>query len=170
VATVPVVGFSMGGWLAAETSSNLSRRVEKLALVNAVGLKVEARRSCRYFFALAPGVSTMVFYDVTKSQNGQALPIKPTPEEVELRENSQIMAQLLGWKPTCTTPKLIHPYGRVKSPTLVVWGKQDRLGATGHGEAYQKAIRGSELKLIDRCGHLHSWSVQPSLSRWLKNF
>jgi 4,5:9,10-diseco-3-hydroxy-5,9,17-trioxoandrosta-1(10),2-diene-4-oate hydrolase len=41
----------------------------------------------------------------------------------------------------------------VKSPTLVVWGKQDRLVPLAHGEAYRDAIRGAELKVIDRCGH-----------------
>ena len=50
-------------------------------------------------------------------------------------------------------PKLIHRLRRVTSPTLVVWGKQDRLVPLAHGEAYCKAIRRAELKVLDRCGH-----------------
>jgi len=81
----------------------------------------------------------MVFYDVTQvAERDKLFPIKTTPEEVELRENSQIMAQLLGWKPYMYNPKLIHRLRRVKSPTLVVWGKQDRLVPLAHGEAYQR--------------------------------
>jgi len=151
---VPVVGFSMGGWLAAELAATCPERVEKLALVNAVGLKVEGAEVADIFLLSPQELAPMVFYDVTQvAERDKLFPIKPTPEEVELRENSQIMAQLLGWKPYMYNPKLIHRLRRVKSPTLIVWGKQDRLVPLAHGEAYHKAIRGSELKLIDRCGH-----------------
>ncbi len=96
-------------------------------------------------------LTPLVFYDINQvAEREKLFPVKPTPEEVELRDNSQIMAQLLGWKPYMHNPKLIH---RLKSPTLVVWGKQDRLVPLAHGEAYRDAIRGAELKVIDRCGH-----------------
>jgi pimeloyl-ACP methyl ester carboxylesterase len=151
---VPVVGFSMGGWLAAELAATCPERIEKLALVNAVGLKVDGAEVADIFLLSPQELAPMVFYDVTQvAERDKLFPIKPTPEEVELRENSQVMAQLLGWKPYMYNPKLIHRLQRVKSPTLVVWGKQDRLVPLAHGEAYHKAIRGSELKVIDRCGH-----------------
>lgn len=151
---VPVVGFSMGGWIAAELAATCPERVEKLALVNAVGLKVEGAEVADIFLLSPQELAPMVFYDVAQvAERDKLFPIKPTPEEVELRENSQIMAQLLGWKPYMYNPKLIHRLRRVKSPTLVVWGKQDRLVPLAHGEAYHQAIHGSELKVIDRCGH-----------------
>jgi len=151
---VTVVGFSMGGWLAAELAATCPERVEKLALVNAVGLKVEGADIADIFLLSPQELAPMVFYDVTQvAERDKLFPLKPTPEEVELRDNSQMMAQLLGWKPYMYNPKLIHRLRRVTSPTLVVWGKQDRLVPLAHGEAYHKAIRGSELKVIDRCGH-----------------
>jgi pimeloyl-ACP methyl ester carboxylesterase len=151
---VPVIGFSMGGWIAAELAATCPERVEKLALVNAVGLRVEGADVADIFLLSPQELAPMVFFDVTQvAERDKLFPIKPTPEEVELRDNSQIMAQLLGWKPYMYNPKLIHRLRRVKSPTLVVWGKQDRLVPLAHGEAYHKAIRGSELKVIDRCGH-----------------
>ena len=48
---------------------------------------------------------------------------------------------------------MIHRLRRIKAPTLIVWGKQDRLVPLAHGEAYRDAIRGAELKVLDRCGH-----------------
>ncbi len=151
---VPVVGFSMGGWIAAELAATCPERVEKLALVNAVGLRVEGAEVADIFLLSPQELAPMVFFDVSQvAERDKLFPVKPTPEEMELRENSQIMAQLLGWKPYMYNPKLIHRLRRVKSPTLVVWGKQDRLVPLAHGETYHKAIRGSELKVIDRCGH-----------------
>jgi pimeloyl-ACP methyl ester carboxylesterase len=151
---MPVLGFSMGGWLAAELTATCPERVSKLVLVDAVGLKV-ARADVADIFLLSPQELTpLVFYDINQvAERERLFPSKPTPEEVELRENSQIMAQILGWKPYMHNPKLVHRLRRVKSPTLVVWGRQDRLVPLAHGEAYANAIRGAELKVLDRCGH-----------------
>jgi len=151
---IPVLGFSMGGWLAAELTATCADRVSKLVLVDAVGLKVAGADVADIFLMTPQELTPMVFYEVNQvAEREKLFPIKPTPEEVELRENSQIMAQILGWKPYMHNPKLIHRLRRVKSPTLVVWGKQDRLVPLAHGEAYAKAIRGAELKVLDRCGH-----------------
>jgi pimeloyl-ACP methyl ester carboxylesterase len=151
---IPVVGFSMGGWLAAELAATCPERVSKLVLVDAVGLKVEGADVADIFLLTPQELTPLVFYDINQvAEREKLFPVKPTPEEVELSENSQIMARFLGWKPYMHNPKLIHRLRRVKSPTLVVWGKQDRLVPLAHGEAYRNGIRGAELKVIDRCGH-----------------
>jgi len=151
---VPVVGFSMGGWLAAELTATCPERVAKLVVVDAVGLKVEGADVADIFLLTPQELTPLVFHDINQvAEREKLFPVKPTPEEVELHDNSQIMAQILGWKPYMHNPKLIHRLRRVKSPTLVVWGKQDRLVPLAHGEAYRDAIRGAELKVIDRCGH-----------------
>jgi pimeloyl-ACP methyl ester carboxylesterase len=151
---VPMVGFSMGGWLAAELAATCPERIAKLVLVDAVGLKVPGADVADIFLLTPQEAAPLVFYDINQVAECEKLfPLKPTPEEVELRENSQIMAQLLGWKPYMHNPKLVHRLRRVKSPTLVVWGRQDGLVPLAHGEAYRSAISGAELKVIDRCGH-----------------
>jgi pimeloyl-ACP methyl ester carboxylesterase len=96
----------------------------------------------------------MIFHDITQvAEREKLFPLRPTPEQAELAENSQITAELIGWKPYMHNPKLVHRLRRVKSPTLVVWGKQDCLVPPAHGEAYRDAIRGAQLKVIDKCGH-----------------
>jgi pimeloyl-ACP methyl ester carboxylesterase len=152
---VPVIGFSMGGWLAAELVATCPERFFKLILVDAVGLKVKGAEIADIFLLTPQELTRLIFYDINQVAEWEKLfPTKPTPEEVEWRENSQIMAQMLGWKPYMHNPKLIHRLRRVKSPTLIVWGNQDRLVPLAHGETYRDAIRGAELKVIDRCGHL----------------
>jgi pimeloyl-ACP methyl ester carboxylesterase len=151
---VPVIGFSMGGWLAAELAATCPERISKLVLVDAVGLKIDGADVADIFLLTLQELTPLVFYDVNQvAEREKLFPIKPTPEEVELRENSQIMAQMLGWKPYMHNPKLVYRLRRVKLPTLIVWGKQDRLVPLAHGQAYRNAIQGSELKVIDRCGH-----------------
>jgi len=50
------------------------------------------------------------------------------------------------WTPT-ETPKITRP-------TLVIWGKEDLLLPPSDGDALHKAIRQSELVMLDRCGHV----------------
>ncbi len=97
-------------------------------------------------------------------------PAKPAPEEVESWENSQIMAQLLCWKPYMHNPKLVHRLRRVKAPTLIVWGRHDRLVPLAHGEAYCQAINGARLKVIERCGHAPQLERPAELAGILKEF
>ncbi len=151
---VPLVGFSLGGWLAAELAATCPERVSKLILVDAVGLKVADAEIADIFLLTPQELAPLVFFDVNQvAEREKVFPVKPTSEEVEQRDNSQIMAQLLGWKPYMHNPKLQFRLRRVKSPTLVVWGKQDGLTPLAHGEAYRDLIAGAELKVIDRCGH-----------------
>ncbi len=113
----------------------------------------------------------MVFHDINQvAEREKLFPLKPTPEQIELSENSQIMAQRLCWKPYMHNPKLIHRLRRVKSPTLVVWGKQDRLVPLAHGEAYRDAIRGAQLKVIDKCGHAPQLEKPAELAAILGEF
>jgi len=151
---IALIGFSMGGWLAAELAATCPERISKLVLVDAVGLRVQGADIADIFLLTPQDLAPLVFYDVNQVMEREKLfPVKPTPEEVEVRENSQIMAQLLGWKPYMHNPKLVHRLRRVKSPTLVIWGKYDGLVPLAHGHAYCSVIADAELKVIDHCGH-----------------
>jgi pimeloyl-ACP methyl ester carboxylesterase len=42
----------------------------------------------------------------------------------------------------------------IKHPTLIVWGKQDGLTQLELGERFNKEIAGSQIFIIDKCGHV----------------
>ncbi|MBW4473899.1 MAG: alpha/beta fold hydrolase [Stenomitos rutilans HA7619-LM2] len=42
----------------------------------------------------------------------------------------------------------------IQSPTLIVWGKQDRAFPVSHAEVAAKGIPNAKLQVFDRCGHL----------------
>jgi pimeloyl-ACP methyl ester carboxylesterase len=43
--------------------------------------------------------------------------------------------------------------GGIKTPTLIVWGKQDGLTPLAWGERFKKEIPGAEMVVFDQCGH-----------------
>jgi pimeloyl-ACP methyl ester carboxylesterase len=42
----------------------------------------------------------------------------------------------------------------VKQPTLIIWGREDGLTPLAMGERFKKEIQGSELVIIEKCGHV----------------
>ena len=63
------------------------------------------------------------------------------------------MLSRLSWKPYQHNPSLQHYLPKVKTPTLVVWGKQDAVIPVECGELFQKDILNAKLAVIDNCGH-----------------
>jgi pimeloyl-ACP methyl ester carboxylesterase len=50
-------------------------------------------------------------------------------------------------------PRLPALLARVTAPTRIVWGRQDKIIPVECGTLYQQAIPGSELVVIEQCGH-----------------
>ncbi|HRG39701.1 MAG TPA: alpha/beta hydrolase, partial [Bacteroidia bacterium] len=43
---------------------------------------------------------------------------------------------------------------RVQCPTLIVWGKQDKIIPVEHAERFRHDIKNSEVLIFDSCGHV----------------
>ena len=50
--------------------------------------------------------------------------------------------------------ELTAKYKDINVPTLIIWGKQDKIISPEAGELLARAIPNSSLKWIDRCGHV----------------
>jgi pimeloyl-ACP methyl ester carboxylesterase len=50
--------------------------------------------------------------------------------------------------------ELIAKAKHLNTPTLIIWGKQDRIISPKVGELLNQAIPNSTLKMIDQCGHV----------------
>jgi pimeloyl-ACP methyl ester carboxylesterase len=43
---------------------------------------------------------------------------------------------------------------RIRAPTLLIWGKEDRMVLAGNAPEWQARIPGSTVRIIDHAGHL----------------
>jgi pimeloyl-ACP methyl ester carboxylesterase len=65
-------------------------------------------------------------------------------------------------------PNLLE--GVVDLPTLLIWGRQDRIVPLSAGEVYHKSIAGSESMVLDRCGHRPEIEKQTEFSQRVQKF
>ena len=49
--------------------------------------------------------------------------------------------------------EIIGTYSRIKVPTLIIWGREDKIIPLENGVRLHHAIRTSQLVVIERCGH-----------------
>ena len=152
---VRAIGFSMGGWLAAEMAVMCRHAFSKLMLVDAAGVKPQ-QGEIADIFIISPGqVAELLFHDPRQApEYDQLYGRLPTAEQREIAERDREMAVRLCWKPYMHNPRLPGLLARVNVPTRVVWGREDRLVPLECGELYRKAIPGAELVVIDHCGHV----------------
>src|SRR5204863_800601 len=134
-----LVGESLGGWISALYAAELGEGghlipVEKLVLVDAAGLKQDAAIPNLNPSSLAAmrGVMEAVFYD-TSWLNEDAL--RKIFTDKLLVHDSYTVRSFLG-NPMIATERLDDRLGKIKTPTLVVWGKQERLIPMAMGERY----------------------------------
>jgi len=152
---VDVVGGSLGGWIAAELALRQPQRVNHLVLVNSAGIRLPDVPIPDLFLASLPEAREMLFADPMGPIAMAAMPDTPPPPEkmVLIMKGREAAARVL-WNPHVRYRKLKSRLDRIKVPTLVVWGADDKLFRLPYGEAFAKGIPGARLATIPRCGHL----------------
>jgi pimeloyl-ACP methyl ester carboxylesterase len=144
-----IMGFSMGGWIAAEIAAMRSDRVRGLVLVDAVGIKPRGGQIAEALIASPQDVQKLAYYDLSQAPPEPSL----TPQEEAVQWSNREMASRLCWKPYMHNPKLPEYLRLVRVPTLIVWGRQDSIVPLECGEMYHEVLQGSTLRVIDQCGH-----------------
>jgi pimeloyl-ACP methyl ester carboxylesterase len=149
---VTVIGFSMGGWLAAEIAVKSTARIARMILVDAVGIKISDRltRDIVDIFATDPReVQRLAFHDPSKAPDIAALP----DEALEVIARNREASALYLWEPYAHNPKLTRRLHRIDVPVLVLWGESDGIVTPAYGRAYAERIPGARFELIPNAGH-----------------
>jgi pimeloyl-ACP methyl ester carboxylesterase len=149
-APVSLVGISMGGWLAAEMAAMCPASVRGLVLVGAMGIKPEVGEIAEVLMVGHERTLGQSFHDSRFIPDLEKL----TPEEAAVRWSNREVTSRLCWKPYMHNPSLPHLLEGVQGlPTLIIWGRDDRIIPLSAGQTYNRAISGSELLVFDNCGH-----------------
>lgn len=150
-----VVGFSMGGWVAAEIATVNASIFKKMVLVGAAGLKPEEGQTWDYFVNSGKQAFERAFHDPDQSpEYAQYYGREWTPEEAEQVEINRETAARLLWKPYLRSRTLPGLLPGVTTPTLVVWGREDAIIPLNASLLYQRGIPGATATVLDGCGHM----------------
>jgi pimeloyl-ACP methyl ester carboxylesterase len=155
LAPVDVIGFSMGGWIAAEMAACDAKQFRRMVLVAPTGIKPPEGNIMDLFI-----VTARAYLDATVHNAAQTPEFaklyggEQTPEQFEAWEDARAETARIAWQPYMYNPSL-GPLleGVTGLPTLLIWGKEDKVVPLSAAEVYRKSIAGAELAVFDGCGH-----------------
>ncbi len=155
-----LVGNSLGGWVGLSFALEHPDKVERLALVDSAGYS--PRR-----FGMPPATRDQMQILNPSTLSGMRAVLNLvlfnkamiTDAMVEQAFSGMLRANA-GYTINGFIDSILRNddvvdgrLGKLKMPVLILWGKQDALTPLAMGEAFHQDIAGSELVVLDQCGH-----------------
>jgi pimeloyl-ACP methyl ester carboxylesterase len=164
---VLVIGFSIGGWIAAEMATLRPAGVAGFILVDATGITVPGQ-TVLDIFSIAPSEIASFSYH--------------TPDKYRIDPSKMTEQQLAGMKANFATlavysravngqdPDLRERLSAVQTPALIVWGESDRVVYPDYGRAFAAAFPKGRFALIAECGHMPQIEQPQRLRELIREF
>lgn len=151
-----VVGHSFGGMVAAELAACYPQRVRKLVLLNPIGLWRDDAPVKNWMILPMDEVVKAAFYAADGPLAQQMLAV---PEDETAAQDAQIRVT---WSLACTgkfiwpipdkgLKKRIH---RITSPTLIVWGTEDKLVPPVYAQEFAHRIGDARVEMVEQAAHV----------------
>jgi pimeloyl-ACP methyl ester carboxylesterase len=157
-----LAGSCVGGWIAAELAVRHPEKIRKLALIGAMGLRVEGALIGDVFMMAQPergssyaGLRELLFASADAPKGLELFPDGMGNLDDELRRYQMLrLGSRIGFKPPYFyNYSLRNRLHRITSPALVIWGEKDHMVPRSHGETYAKLIPNAKLEVIPGAGH-----------------
>jgi pimeloyl-ACP methyl ester carboxylesterase len=158
-----LVGASMGGAAAIDFALTYPEAVEKLILIDGAGFAKGPAISG--FLSLFPAVGRVATNFLSRPNVRRQVSVKAYHNPAFVTEDAEICASLHldmpGWSDalirfTCSGGYnfLADKIGEIAQPTLVLWGRQDRILGTQDASRFERTLPQGKLVWVENCGHV----------------
>ncbi len=174
-----VVGESLGGWMAAEMAALRPKEIGRLALAAPVGLWRDEAPVADLFGSMVHELVPYLFHNQNCPAAQRMMMMTMLFSDKDDRTQEQIEILIMMSRGFRTAAKFLFPIPenglerrlwRIKAPTLVVWGDQDRFISPIYAEILRQKIANAEVVKIPKTGHVISLEspelLADALVRW----
>jgi pimeloyl-ACP methyl ester carboxylesterase len=177
-----LMGLCMGGYLAFEIMRQAPARVSALALLNtsaAPDSEQMAAARARRITSLEMRLRDQAEPDDAYIENAVRWLISPASQNRPrvadrvrtILKDVSLKSSLAQQRAMMNRPDSRGALGRLRIPTLVVGGQHDRICAPSHSREIAASISGSDIVVIEQCGHLAPVEaparVAQAVGRWI---
>jgi pimeloyl-ACP methyl ester carboxylesterase len=147
-----LIGHSLGGWLAAEIAIRDRSRLKSVTIMSAAGIKVKDLPSGDLFIWGPEETVRNVYYNQALVE--RMLALKPTEAQLDTMLKNRFTATKFGWHPRWLNPDLEKWLHRIKVPSLVVWGRNDKIFPWQYADLWMQRLPDARgLVICEECGH-----------------
>jgi pimeloyl-ACP methyl ester carboxylesterase len=165
---LPAVGLGFGGWIAAELATVNHRLFKKLVLVSAMGVQPARGEILDQFLLYTTDYLKAGFYD--PSNMDRLYGAEPEVDQLVAWEINREMTTRIAWKPYMFNQALPVLLRGVDTPTLIVWGKEDKIVPVNCGERYMQALPHAQFVALNHCGHFVEVEKADELAKLVGEF
>jgi pimeloyl-ACP methyl ester carboxylesterase len=179
-----VVGNSMGGFISAEAATTHPDRIERLVLASAAGIsharmrKEPAEMAARMAAATAPLTirlgDTYMRRPLLRYAAFKSVFHAPNRLRKELIWEQFNGAMKASGTLAATSALVGYDFTdrleAVTDPTLIVWGRNDRIVSAWDAYGYSRHLGDSRVVIFDRCGHVPQIERPVRFNRLLEDF
>ena len=158
-----ILGNSMGGLISQSFTLKYPEKVKKLVLVDSAGinpsgskspisLNMDAFQKQKGFSpAIIKMMKKMLFYKPSEETDKL---IKRAISDMEREDYPAAFNAILSSAENVIKADLSEKIGSINTPTLIVWGENDKLMGPKVAMKFNEKVACSELVIIDKCGHV----------------
>jgi pimeloyl-ACP methyl ester carboxylesterase len=181
-----LVGHSLGGAVALQFALLYPDRLTSLVIVNSAGLGREVALSSRLAtvpllgelltrpsrFAVRQFMERVVFDRAMITEEAVSIVLKRSSLPGAQRSTLAIIRALVtlrGAKEEAVGP-IVGNLRRIPAPTLIIWGRHDRLLPVAHAEVAAQAIPEAALRIFEACGHAPQYERADEFNAFVLEF
>jgi pimeloyl-ACP methyl ester carboxylesterase len=165
--SVHLIGYSLGGWIAAEFAVFYPERLRSLTLMTPAGLRILGKPIPNPYGMAPEQFFALIFNDPTNMP--ELLPDVESLDEIVHQFGEGATLARLAWSPQYDL-KLERRLGRVRCPSLVVRAEHDRLVPDEMAERYAELLPDSRIEAIPGTGHALAYEQPTKTARAITSF
>ena len=165
---IHLIGNSLGGWLAAEILIRDRSRVRGLVQLAPAGIRVKGV-PCGDNFIWGPEEAVRNLYH-DQSFADRILALTPNDAQMDVMLRNRFTVAKFGWQPRWFNPDLEKWLHRIKLPSLLIWGDDDKIFPPTYAALWQQRLPDARLVILNNCGHLPHVEQPDIVARHVRAF
>jgi pimeloyl-ACP methyl ester carboxylesterase len=177
IAKASVVGNSLGGWTAMAFTLAHPDKVDKMVLVDSAGYSFDHLGGPKPTHEMLDGLNPSTVAG-TKALialiiANKAMATDQIAEQffaAHMRKNDGYTVERFIDSILRSEDVVDGKLGAIKAPTLIIWGREDALTPLAGGKMMANDIAGSEMTILDKCGHIPQFECAAPFNNALVKF
>ena len=165
-----LIGHSFGGMIAIKYAVKYPEKIDKLILTGAAGIKHKLTVKQKILFVLVKAGKTLFSLPVINNFKKPVFKLFSKIARSRKKDYYSASPRMKEIMKNILAEDLTSCLDKIKSPTLLVWGREDKTTPLADGEIMKEKIKDSKLIIIDNANHSLPYQKAEEFAKIVEEF